>query len=170
MHLLWTKKNFNFCTCNKQWFNCNQYLTNTCSVHYGPLLSRSWSNIHNMHCTYFTRKQRNLITMYMYLDLQLKNQCSQWVQISSMLIILISFFGRHFTAGDRHWISIFYIQMTILPQQQSSYHIHLGAYIEDVTYSRRLLKLRRLKSLLEQSNTKGPGWNIRLWEIIFEFS
>lgn len=120
MHLLWTKKNFNFCTCNKQWFNCNQYLTNTCSVHYGPLLSRSWSNIHNMHCTYFTRKQWNLITMYMYLDLQLKNQCSQWVQISSMLIILISFFGRHFTAGDRHWISIFYIQMTILPQQQTT--------------------------------------------------
>lgn len=25
---------------------------------HGPLLSRSWSNIHNMHCTYFTRKQR----------------------------------------------------------------------------------------------------------------
>lgn len=87
---------------------------------HGPLLSKSWSNIHNMHCTYFTRKQRNLITMY--LDLKLKNQCSEWVpvQISSMLIILISFFGRHFTAGDRHWISIFYIQMTILPQQQTT--------------------------------------------------
>lgn len=56
----------------------------------------------------------------MYLDLQLKIQCSEWVQISSMLIILISFFGRHFTAGDRHWISIFYIQMIILPQQQTT--------------------------------------------------
>lgn len=120
MHLLWTKKDFNICTCNKQWF----VIINISQIHvlyfHGPLLSRSWSNIHNMHCTYFTRKERNLITMYMYLDLQLKNQCSQWVQISSMLIILISFFERHFTAGDRHWISIFYIQMTILPQQQTT--------------------------------------------------
>lgn len=113
----------------------------------------------------FTRKQRNLITIYMYLDLQLKNQCSQWVQISSMLIILISFFGRHFTAGIE---SVYFISKWQF--YLNNHHIHLGAYIEDVTYSRRLLKLRRLKSLLEQSNTKGPGWNIRLWEIIFEFS